>query len=357
MHAEERHQAILRRLRDSGSIRVSDVAEELGVSSVTVRRDVEALDERGLLARVHGGAVLRETRTETGSQPWRPPGGQLPRTFGMIVPDAGYYYPEVIKGARESAGRHGVRLVLGISRYDEAEERAQAEQLLADGVDGLLLTPSGSGEGATGTPWYAELPVPVVLVERGRGDETAIEHVVSDHVHGARLAVRHLAGLGRKHIGLILREDSPHADALREGYEAALGAAGLTAPESARLEAPAPQDAVRRAYDTRLDAYLDQVVDGRIDAVLVHNDHDALLLLNKLRARGIAVPADLAIVAYDDDLAALADIPLTAVAPPKQAVGASSVDLLLQRIGDPDRPPHRLSILPELHIRDSSGRT
>jgi DNA-binding LacI/PurR family transcriptional regulator len=354
MHAEERHQAILRRLRDSGSIRVSDVAEELGVSSVTVRRDVEALDERGLLARVHGGAVLREPRTEPGARPWRPPGGQLPRTFGLIVPDAGYYYPEVIKGARESAGRHGVRLVLGISRYDEAEERAQAEQLLADGVDGLLLTPSGTAEG---TPWYAELSVPVVLVERGRGAETATEHVVTDHAHGARLAVRHLVALGRKHIGLILREDSPHADALREGYEAALDAAGLPAPESIRFAAPAPREAVRRDYDTRMDAYLDQVADGRIDAVLVHNDHDALLLLNKLRARGIAVPGDLAIVAYDDDLAALADIPLTAVAPPKQAVGASAVDLLVQRVGDPDRPAHRLSILPELHIRDSSGRT
>ncbi|MDN3025348.1 substrate-binding domain-containing protein [Streptomyces sp. S.PB5] len=352
MHAEERHQAILRRLRDIGSIRVSDVAQELGVSSVTIRRDVETLDERGLLARVHGGAVLRETRTEAAPEPWRPPGGQLPRTFGMIVPDAGSYYPDVIKGAREAAGRYGVRLVLGISRHDEAEERAQAGQLLADGVDGLLLTPSGTGDGP---PWYAELPVPVVLVERRREDETATEHAVSDHVHGARLAVRHLAGRGRKCIGLILREDSPYADALREGYGKGLDAAGLSAPESARLVVPAPSEAVRRDHDARLDAYLDQVADGRVDAVLVHNDHDALLLLNKLRARAIAVPGDLAIVAYDDDLAALADIPLTAVAPPRQAVGAAAVDLLLQRVGDPDRPPHRLSILPELHVRDSSG--
>lgn len=306
-----------------------------------------------MLARVHGGAVLREARAATGAQPWRPPGGQVPRTFGMIVPDATYYYPEVIKGAREAAGRHGVRLVLGISRYVEAEERAQAEQLLADGVDGLLLTPSGSGGDA---PWYAELAVPVVLVERRRGDNTATEHVVTDHAYGARLAVRHLLGLGRKHLGLVLREDSPHADAVREGYEAALAVAGLTAPESALFVAPAPADAVSRDYDRNIEAYLDQVAAGDLDAALVHNDHDALLLLNKLRARGISVPGDLAVVAYDDDLAPLADIPLTAVAPPKRAVGASAVDLLLQRVSDPDRPPHRLSILPELHIRSSTAR-
>jgi DNA-binding LacI/PurR family transcriptional regulator len=345
MHAEERHRAILHRLRRSGSIRVSDVAGELGVSSVTIRRDVEVLDERGLLARVHGGAVLPGTRTGTGPapEPWRPPGGQLPRTFGMIVPDASSYYPEVIQGAREAAGRHGVRLVLGISRHDETEERAQAQRLLADDVDALLLTPGGTGDG---TPWYAELPVPVMLVESRRGEDSPAEYVVSDHAHGARLAVRHLAGLGRRRIGLVLREDSPHAAALTGGYEAGLATVGLDVPQTPCLTFD--------AQDRRLDACLDRADAGALDALLVHDDQDALLLLSRLRSRGLAVPKDLAIVAYGDEVAALADIPLTAVAPPKRAVGAAAVDLLLQRLSDPDRPPHRLSILPELHVRSST---
>ena len=97
------------------------------------------------------------------------------------------------------------------------------------------------------------------------------------------------------------------------------------------------------------------VTEGRVDAVLVHNDHDAIVLLQRLRSRGLTVPGDLAIVAYDDEVAALADIPLTAVAPPKHAVGAAAVDLLDRRVTDPDRPKHRLAILPELHIRDSSS--
>ncbi|MDN0198547.1 substrate-binding domain-containing protein [Streptomyces sp. S.PNR 29] len=350
MHAEERHQAILHRLRQSGSIRVSDVAGELGVSSVTIRRDVETLDERGLLARVHGGAVLPETRTGTGPapEPWRPPGGQLPRTFGMIVPDASSYYPEVIRGAREAAGRHGVRLVLGISRYDETEERAQAERLLADDVDALLLAPGGTGDT---TPWYAELPVPVMLVESRQGEDSPAEYVISDHAYGARLAVRHLAGLGRRRIALAVREDTPHAAALTEGYGTGLATAGLDAPEAPRLTSDtAPGD-----QDGRLDAYVELAEAGALDAVLVHDDQDALLLLSRLRGRDLAVPKDLAIVAYGDEVAALADTPLTAVAPPRRAVGGAAVDLLLQRLGDPDRPPHRLSILPELHVRSSTA--
>jgi DNA-binding LacI/PurR family transcriptional regulator len=53
--------------------------------------------------------------------------------------------------------------------------------------------------------------------------------------------------------------------------------------------------------------------------------------------------------------AALADIPLTALAPPKHAIGAGAVELLALRVTDPSRPPHRLSMLPELHIRASTG--
>ncbi|MGX1129971.1 DNA-binding LacI/PurR family transcriptional regulator [Streptomyces glaucescens] len=100
--------------------------------------------------------------------------------------------------------------------------------------------------------------------------------------------------------------------------------------------------------------FTDAVAGGRLDAAIVHNDHDAIVVLQRLRARGVEVPGDVALVAYDDEVAALADIPLTAIAPPKHAVGAAAVDLLAQRLADPGRPRHRLAILPELHVRESS---
>ncbi|MEU3502807.1 substrate-binding domain-containing protein [Streptomyces hundungensis] len=86
-----------------------------------------------------------------------------------------------------------------------------------------------------------------------------------------------------------------------------------------------------------------------------HNDHDAIVLLPRLRAQGLSVPGDLAIVAYDDEVAALAAIPLTAVAPPKRAVGVAAVDMLALWLADAARARHHLSILPELEIRASSA--
>lgn len=55
----ERLGAILERLSGNGSLSVTDIASELGVSSATIRRDLHLLESQRLLARTHGGAVAQ----------------------------------------------------------------------------------------------------------------------------------------------------------------------------------------------------------------------------------------------------------------------------------------------------------
>ncbi|MFF5204754.1 DeoR/GlpR family DNA-binding transcription regulator [Streptosporangium sp. NPDC000396] len=57
MLAPQRQQVILELVRVQGAVRVGDLVRELGVSDMTIRRDLEVLAERGLLAKVHGGAT------------------------------------------------------------------------------------------------------------------------------------------------------------------------------------------------------------------------------------------------------------------------------------------------------------
>ncbi|WP_084963916.1 DeoR/GlpR family DNA-binding transcription regulator [Thermoactinospora rubra] len=57
MLSEKRRSRLLELVRRNGSIGVDELAELLGVSVSTVRRDLDEMDERGLLRRVHGGAV------------------------------------------------------------------------------------------------------------------------------------------------------------------------------------------------------------------------------------------------------------------------------------------------------------
>ncbi|HEX7825638.1 MAG TPA: DeoR family transcriptional regulator, partial [Mycobacterium sp.] len=67
MLADERRGQILRVLNSVGAVRVADLAANLDVSEMTVRRDLDALDAQDLLRKVHGGAVTRHKR---GEEPW-----------------------------------------------------------------------------------------------------------------------------------------------------------------------------------------------------------------------------------------------------------------------------------------------
>jgi DeoR/GlpR family transcriptional regulator of sugar metabolism len=57
MLAHQRQEVILDAVRTHGGVRVADLVERLGVSEMTVRRDIGELSRRGLVARVHGGAA------------------------------------------------------------------------------------------------------------------------------------------------------------------------------------------------------------------------------------------------------------------------------------------------------------
>ncbi|MFI6480079.1 substrate-binding domain-containing protein [Nonomuraea sp. NPDC050663] len=340
MFVEQRHELILREVRERGSVRLAELAESLGVSMVTLRRDVEHLAGRGLVHRVHGGITLPEPAQES-----------TPRetmTIGMLVPAATYYYPNVIRGARERAAELGARLVLGVSRYDEAEERMQVKQLINGGVDGLLLTLTRQPD-ASHAGWLSGIGVPAVLVERKAelgGAASLLDAVASDHPHGAFLGVRHLAELGHRRVAMVTRV-SPTAPRIREGFLAAVRAFDLDDPGELAIDQDGPTD-------TQADAVVEAIRSG-VTGLLVHNDEDALLLVQHLRVAGVRLPDEVSIVAYDDEVAALSDPPLTAVAPPKAAVGRHAVDLLVRRIQEgPSMPGQHLALLPELRVRDSS---
>ncbi len=59
----ERHQLVSEAVQATGRVHVGDLAARMGVSEMTVRRDFEALEERGVLTRVHGGAISNVSRS------------------------------------------------------------------------------------------------------------------------------------------------------------------------------------------------------------------------------------------------------------------------------------------------------
>ncbi|PKO05816.1 MAG: DeoR/GlpR transcriptional regulator [Chloroflexi bacterium HGW-Chloroflexi-3] len=63
MISDHRHQVIVNKLENQGAVSVSDLVKEFGVSEMTIRRDLDILENKGLLRRVHGGAVSQRGRS------------------------------------------------------------------------------------------------------------------------------------------------------------------------------------------------------------------------------------------------------------------------------------------------------
>lgn len=369
MSAEERHRRILEAVRQRGSMRVAELGAELGVAAVTARRDVEALAAQGLLRRVHGSVSWpRQASAMDGAHPGagtaavfgERSGSEL--VLGMVIPSATYYFAAVVRGAQAAASAAGARLALGISGYRPSEDGAQVDRLLESGVNGLLITPSWEPDAPVPeqADRYASLGVPCVLVERRVPPVAAaadLDRVCSDHTHGAFLAVRHLVSLGHRRIALAAHL-SPTASLVRAGYMASLDVLELGAPPVPVIDTY-PVEANPAGMAAAVERLLSAVRDHGVTAVLVHNDVDAIMLVQELLDRGVHVPNDLSVIAYDDEVAALADTPLTAVSPPKYEVGQCAVELLLRRLSpaaDESATARRhLDLLPRLVVRDSCG--
>ncbi|MFF3501030.1 LacI family DNA-binding transcriptional regulator [Streptomyces sp. NPDC003247] len=318
-----------------------ELAHTSGTSVSTVRRAVDELVAEGLVVRRQGsGTFVVPPNTPA-------PGRAL---VGVIVPDTAFYYPKVLHGIEETLSAAGARLLFACSGYDQAREAEDLRDMLDAGVDGLLVVPTLNGPvpAADCLARLAAMPVPTVLVER-RATSLADTNtsVCTHHEAGAYDAVRHLAALGHRRLGLVLRDFSPTTGPVADGFHQAVRELGASSTEfrAARQEwSPAVADrclaALRAAGAT---------------AAVCFGDRQAALLLAAARRAGLTVPGGLALVAYDDEIADLADLPLTAVAPPKEQLGRIAARTLLRRLDDPARPGGRVLLRPTITVRQSCG--
>lgn len=351
-----RQEAILRTVRRDGAVRVAAAAAELGVSQMSVRRDINALAEAGIVDRVHGGAVLARLETSGAPGALVARGRGRPLSLGMIVPSPSPYFRELVQGARVAADSLGAQLRIGFSSYDGGEDDALVRRMLDDRLDGLLFTPSHSlAEARPTLDWLAELGKPVVVVERRQeatGDIDSFDYVSSHHEHGALQALRHLVDAGHRRIALLARATST-SHWISRAFDLATDRHALPrdVPRTVMVH---PRDEAES--DAQIEDFLDAIGESGVTAVVAHPDLQAIMLMQRGRARGWALPDELAVVAYDDALGGLADIPLTAVAPLRQAVGRIAVTRLVQRIKEgAAHVPQHILIPPQLNIRASTA--
>jgi DNA-binding LacI/PurR family transcriptional regulator len=277
-------------------------------------------------------------------------------TIAVLVPSLDYYWPAVVRGIEAEAHRRGMEIVLRGASYELQDERPALERLLREDVGGFILAPNTDTEHAQDViQWLAESGRPSVLVEREAillpGHEP-VESVRTDHSLGAVLAARHLADLGHERVGLVLSRNSPTSRRIATGWHEACTELGLaTAPDFE----PLLPDRRSPEFSAAIDATLDTVLGTGLTGLLVHSDPEAMAIIDLALNRGISVPDELSIIAYDDEVAQLFNPAITAVSPPRAGVGEAAADLLIKRMADPGRAISRMLLNPSLNVRESTA--
>jgi LacI family transcriptional regulator len=261
------------------------------------------------------------------------------------------YFMDVVAAVEAAAGRAGHTLLLGDTREDPEHELRIVKTLAERQVDGLLLAPSvGAREGALA--YLESAGVPVVLLDRfvaGAG----LDQVGCDNEQPTARLVEHLIDLGHTRIAMAIgiRGLSTTEERVR-GYRLALEAAGLPFDETLLAEGGSMRDQAHAAMHALLSATEPPT------AVVSGNNFMTIGLLRAISERGLHVPDDIALVAFDDfEWADLFAPRLTVIRQPTSELGARAVELLLSRLEDPERSPRSERLEATFVHRDSCGCT
>jgi LacI family transcriptional regulator len=334
----------------AASVTIKDVARQAGVSQMTVSRVINGRANVSPEARRR----VEHAISELGYVPSRLARGLSGRrtgTLALIVPDvANPFFTLIVRGAEDVARRAGYRVILCDTRADLGVEREVIEEMIAHRVEGILIAPVND-HSRDHLRRLAKFAVPFVLIDRTvPGVDSDV--VLGDSVGGAEQLVEHLISLGHRRIGLLIESDEVStARDRRRGYEAALAAAGI--PLDPALVVSGTVDP--RGGSEGMGRLL--ALDDRPTAVFTVNNLVALGAIEAVRAAGLSVPDDVALVCFDDIEYASRLYPfLTVMEQPAETFGTLSTQLLLERIQGRGPERRRAVVLPaEFVVRKSCG--
>ena len=268
----------------------------------------------------------------------------------MALDTSNPFFTDVAHGAQLAASQEGLGLYLCDSSQDEADELQYLELLAEQRVLGVLVTPIHPNN--PGVDVLQSRGIPVVLVDRAMG--SGLCSVTVDDRTGGTQALAHLLDLGHRHIAFLggPMQLAQVADRL-SGARAEVESRGLPASTISPVVTSAMNvDEGRRGARE----ILALPEDRRPTATFCANDLLALGLLQEMTRSGVRVPAEMAIVGYDDiEFAESAAVPLTSVRQPRELLGRTAVQLLLEASRDPESHVHRqVEFVPELVVRAST---
>ncbi|WP_370551044.1 LacI family transcriptional regulator [Edwardsiella tarda] len=335
-------------------LNIAAIAERSGLSPSTVSRVLAGKANTSAQARERVLACARELGVIDGLAVGR----LLLNNLIVFAPQRAFdersdiFYYRVIQSIGKALAPHEVRL-----RYCALEENDSDSQLFVDRL----------GESACQAAillgiddphiheWAALSGKPCVLVNC-RDERMHLPSIAPDHQLIGQCAARYLFEMGHRAVMTVMCLRRYTMDLRLAGIKAAWRAQNLrflSARDLITLSSFSASEAEARVGEW-LDAHRGKPLPS---AFLVGGDFMAAGTVNALRQRGLRVPQDVSVMSIDGfNLAAIQDVPLTAVQVPRDELGYEAVQLLQQRLLRPQAPCGSLLLYGELVVRDSVRR-
>jgi LacI family transcriptional regulator len=330
------------------STTMRDVAALVGVSIKTVSNVVNQRPyvSAELRAKVLEAIATLDYRPNRTAQALRT---RKARSLAAIVPDIqNSFFTSVIRGIEDAAYQAGYMLFLCDSEDNLEREEQSIDIFSGDTVAGVILCTSNESRLERQINVLRMGNIPVVLLERV-GDLLEVDSVVAENAQGSYAAVQHLVAAGHQRIAVIGGPDyyTPGRERL-EGYLQGLQDHGVSSDETLIRRTDFTVGAAQRATAELLDLATPP------SAILVCSGLMALGSVQVIRDRGLHMPAEVALIIFDDpEWSKVIDPPITTIAQPAYAMGQAAAELLLQRLQQPDNPPQRICLSPTLVHRKS----
>ena len=331
-------------------VTIEDVARAAGASVATVSR---ALRDQPEVSAQTRRRIIRTAR-RLGYVPNRAARSLVVRatqTLGLLIPDAtDPIHGQVATGFEQESTAHGYTVILANGFDDPAQERPALMSFAMHRADGIAVMGSVLKQREVRA---AVRPSPVVFVNgehpslAGYQADLATGCLRADDLEGIKAVVQHLLDSGCRRLA----------------YAGGPGSASDLTRRDAVIQALAGAKAARpRVFVSRSEAWESDgalaaaIARDRPEAVICYDDKLALHLLDALRAYGITVPRDMALVGFDDiPFARLANPRLTTVAQPSVEMGRLAAAMLLRAIHTGVMPQSvRLPV--HLVVRESTVR-
>ena len=334
------------------AVRLKDIAQDLGVSTVTVSKVLRGNTDISTATRERVLKRMQELNYRPNMLA-RGLAGGLTGTMGLIVPDLVHpFFAEVAKALSIVLRAHDRALILASSEEDAELEKQEIRTLIHRGVDVLLLASCREDLQTLRDP--GDSTVPCVLFDRdfARMD---VHFVGLDDVAAGTLATEHLIERGSTRIAHIGGGGSSPSVGRVRGFRFAMEKHGLAVPAQYELR----RDRVEEAGDQAGYQAMQELLrlDPRPDAVFCYNDLTAVGAMEAVLQAGLRVPHDVAILGCGNfRYAGYLRVPLSSVEQSVPEMGRIAGEMAIELSLQPELAPRKQTLTPTIAARESTRR-